>query len=231
MSQTSNSSYLINPFSTNPLNDAAEQIAQVTNQAVATVLAAFQPIYWNDPRQTTVGNGGVGTGRWQWCAAYHLLTGTDDVETHYAYSAGRNVITVGGSVQAPPPSFAGMVQVTSPILRGGMGDGTSGAAGGTNFLIKRMSPINIATICADLTSYTQALAATSGGNFKYYTDPVTSLTNGSGDWKMFGVAANSSGTLCIVETGGCSLSSVGAGPATPPPASFGSFTQLHNLWF
>ena len=236
MSQTSRFFYPISSFSTNPLGDAAAQIAQATGVSVDTITAAFaansnaEVTAWNDPRKTTVGNGGVGTGRWQWCAAYRILTGTDDVEIHYAFSQGLNVISLGGGIQAPPPSFSGMNMLASPVLNSGMGDPTTGAAGGTNFLIKRISPTNISTICADLVSYTQALAATSGGNFKYYTDPVTSLVNGSGMWKMCGVAANASGTLCIVETGGCSLSSIGFGPAIPPPASFSSFTQLHSIW-
>ena len=242
MSKPTTFYYPISQFSTNPLGDAAAQIAQVTGHLPTDILTAFAAnnnaavTAWNDPRLSVVAlgggvNGGVGTGRWQWLACYRIEdTTAQEVELHCAFSKGRNVITVGGDFQAPPPSFANMNLLTSPVLRSGMGGGNN-SGGGANFLTHGMAPTNPATVLADASGFLRAEAASGGGSFMYYSDPVIDLLHGSGIWKIYCDAGMAAGTgpLCIVETGGCDLSSVGAALATPRPA-FGQWTQIHSLW-
>lgn len=242
MSKTESFYYPIYKFSTNPLGDAAAQIAQCTGHSPADILTYFAAnsnaavTAWNDPRVSVIAlgggvNGGVGTGRWQWLAVYRIEdTVSQEAELHYAFSQGRNVITVGGDVQAAPPSFANMNLLTSPVLRNIGASPASG--GGANFLQKPIAPTNPTTVLADASGFLRAEAGTGGGSFMFYNDPVIDLMHGSGVWKIYCDAGMAAGTgpLCMVETAGCALSSVGGGPATPPPTSFSGWTRINSIW-
>ena len=215
----------VSQYSSSPVADAIAKISAIVGSSVTP--AALQQLYWNDPC-TSLGNG---TGRWQFQISYtYQPTGDTDPVTLVVSCQGNASTSVGGMKASAPPSFTGMTQVNSPLMPfnglGSVGGKTTGT-GGSSVIYVGVEPTD-PSIGNELGAIVKAVYNGSGGAFYYYYDSQTSLGNGTGIWRLYGIAWNSTNTCVIGTAGGCALSSAG-GPAAIPAPSFTGYTKVSGF--
>lgn len=216
----------ISPYSADPVGDAVKALVQVAPGATQSW------IYWNDPGINTV----QGTGLWQFKGcAYYLMPGTSDPVLYTVSCAGCATTSVGGAPAAPAPSFTSpvvMAQSKGPLFGTGLVPPTGRIMGMVGQIVETIAGTNPNTLIAD---FTNILKPNNQGPWLiYYNDPPTSSTWGTGIWRIKGTSlwanSNPGWVSTTVQAGGCSRTSIGGAPATPPPTSWGTALQVSNLF-